>query len=531
MSRSTPFALALVVLALGTPSAGLGAVQPPCTITAPAHERVVLGTPRADVICATKGAHVVRGLGGSDTIITGSGADTVNGGTGDDIIEAGGGGDVIAGGSGNDTLEGQSGGDQIAGDAGDDELLGGVGDDDLAGGTGDDNLDPGPGHNRCTPGTGSDRLGLWCDSTPPVLESLTLSTDQIDTSQGPATIHVTAHITDDLSGLRQAVMRFGEVTQGNAVFSADFRTSGTAQDGIYEFTTTVPRYTRQGTFHLAVYLVDAQNNYQLLSSDALAAAGLPSAVEQVGPGDVAAPELRSISLDAPASVDTSTGTRTVYANLHITDDLAGLMYGWVWLTNPLTSHRVGGYVEIAERVSGTPTDGVYRVAIPMEPDTARGTWTVTSVELRDTTYHDAALDAAAVADRATGGLSVEQTGDPDAIPPVLTSVSFSPDVVDESSDFVIHMTVEASDAETGISQVDCDFSPPSGAGGVRLSFATMPGYPSNIVSGDKYDGTFTTGTMYDAGSLEPGVWSGGCFAVDWAGNRGPTFIPPPITIE
>jgi hypothetical protein len=282
---------ALALAALGAPTAGLGASQPGCTITAPARERVVLGTPRADVICTPKGAHVVRGRGGNDTIRTGSGADVVYGGTGDDEIETAGGSDVLVGG------------------AGDDELLGGPGDDTLDGGTGDDTLDPGPGHNQCTHGPGSDRIGLWCDSAAPKLASLTVSTDRIDTSQGPVSIHVTAHITDDLSGLRQGVLQFGEVTTANAIFEAGTRVSGTPQDGVYEFTAVVPRYTYQGTFRLSVFLADTQNNHVTVSSDELAGAGLASAVEQTGAGDTAPPELVSIALDAPASVDTSICTR------------------------------------------------------------------------------------------------------------------------------------------------------------------------------------------------------------------------------
>jgi hypothetical protein len=512
MRRSTPFALAALALAaLGAPTAGLGASQPRCTITAPARERVVVGTPRADVICATRGAHVVRGGGGNDTILTGSGADVVYGGTGDDTIRTGGGGDVLAG------------------DAGDDQLLGGTGDDTLDGGPGDDDLDPGPGHNHCTLGAGSDRIGLWCDAEAPHLESLTLSTDRIDTSQGPASILVTAHITDDLAGLRQGVLQFGDVMPAAAIFEAGTRVSGTPQDGVYEFTAVVPRYTRQGTFRLSVYLADTQDNHVTVSSDDLAAAALPAAVEQTGEGDTAPPELLSVSLDAPASVDTSRTAQMVYADLHITDAPAGLMHGFVRLTNPLTTRPVVGSVNSLSLVSGDAGDGVYHVEIRMNPDTIRGTWTLSSVELWDRTYHHSAFDAGAVAARASGGLAVEQTGVPETNPPVLSSVSFSPDTVDESADFTIMMTVEASDADTGIAQVDCNLYPPGGGPG-WLAFAAMPGFPTNIVSGDAYAGTFRSGVVTAAESLKPGVWWGTCFAVDWAGNRSPSFAAPPITI-
>jgi hypothetical protein len=107
-------------------------------------------------------------------------------------------------------------------------------------------------------------------------------------------IQVTAHITDELAGLRQGVLQFGEVTSAEAMFEAATRVSGTAQDGAYEFTAVVPRYTYQGTFRLSVVLADTQNNHVTISSDELAASGLPSSVEQTGQGDTAPPELQSI---------------------------------------------------------------------------------------------------------------------------------------------------------------------------------------------------------------------------------------------
>jgi len=175
---------------------------------------------------------------------------------------------------------------------------------------------------------------------------------------------------------------------------------------------------------------------------------------------------------------------------------------------------------------------VYHVAIDLTPATARGTWTVSGVSLDDVTSHHAELDAAGVAARATGGLAIEQVGDPDTVRPILDSVSFSPDVVDGSTGFTIQMTAAASDAQTGINQVDCNLSPPSGWD-LRhwLAFAATPWFSNNIVSGDAYDGTFRSGVVVDAGILEPGVWTGYCFAVDEAGNRSLSFPAPAITIN
>ena len=65
------------------------------------------------------------------------------------------------------------------------------------------------------------------DSTPPVVESLTFTPGAGDITNGPATITVTARITDALSGVSYLN---GSFHSPSAVYN---RISGTALDGIY----------------------------------------------------------------------------------------------------------------------------------------------------------------------------------------------------------------------------------------------------------------------------------------------------------
>ena len=88
--------VAVLVLAL----AGLaGAAEVPrsdCTIKGTNGDDVLVGTPRADVIC---------GFGGDDTIKGRRGADTLSGGPGRDAIEGDKGADDLFGGGGDDALD------------------------------------------------------------------------------------------------------------------------------------------------------------------------------------------------------------------------------------------------------------------------------------------------------------------------------------------------------------------------------------------------------------------------------------------
>ena len=496
------------------------ATTPHCTITVPATQRVVHGTTRADVICATKGAHVIYGMRGNDKIYTGASASVVHGGKGNDLIVAGSGADAINGGPGNDTLEGDAGNDTVDGDAGNDTLDGGTGDDTLDGGPGNDTLDPGPGDNTCNGGAGTDQLGLWCDREAPEIDSLTISQTSVDTSQGPAGILVTAHITDDLSGLFYGTFTLGTV--GDAVFNSDTRISGTAQDGVYQFTLVIPQYAEHGTLHGSLFLNDSQNNYHEWTSDQLAALGLPSSIEQTGPGDSEAPQLRSFSLSTNA-VDTTTDAHTVYADLHITDDLAGLQVVTVTLTNPHTNKRITAQAQAEDRIGGSVTDGDYRLALDFPAGTATGDWTVDDVFLMDKLMHQRTLTTTEVSGIADSDIDVVQSGVADTTPPEITSITLTPNPVDQSADTVIWMNFAALDAGSGIDIVGCDVRSPDGRH--DLSWQASPANPVEVVSGDAQSGEFRTGEIVLANSLQPGDWQGSCHVIDKAGNTTNTPAP------
>lgn len=94
------------------------------------------------------------------------------------------------------------------------------------------------------------------DITPPSLVSVSFEPAQVDTSNGPATITVTVHITDDLSGASGIAMFFRRpgTTQ---VAQAEVRTdswsknvSGNALDGIYQATMVIPQYSAYGQWEM-----------------------------------------------------------------------------------------------------------------------------------------------------------------------------------------------------------------------------------------------------------------------------------------
>ena len=95
------------------------------------------------------------------------------------------------------------------------------------------------------------------DITAPVIVDIAFEPNRIDTSEGPATITVTVHVTDDLSGVAHVGLFFRkpETTQRAQVeFRHDQGWSeiieGDALDGVHLATMTLPRYAAEGWWEM-----------------------------------------------------------------------------------------------------------------------------------------------------------------------------------------------------------------------------------------------------------------------------------------
>ena len=130
------------------------------------------------------------------------------------------------------------------------------------------------------------------DTTPPELAGFSWSPGTVDTSNGPVTFDVTAHITDDRSGAADnrllAEVRFRSPTRGqflDASFFGSSRTSGTPTDGTYQpvFAVTLPQHAERGTWTVEYFsLTDQAGNNRRLSATDLAGRGFPNSFEQTG---------------------------------------------------------------------------------------------------------------------------------------------------------------------------------------------------------------------------------------------------------
>ena len=117
------------------------------------------------------------------------------------------------------------------------------------------------------PGTG--------DTTPPVLTALSFTPANADVSGGSVSVTVTFTLTDDLSGVADgeagAYFSLGGTTVGNG----GQRISGTALNGTYQATITMPQDAVAGNWQLEILAYDSAGNRLEDNSSNLQAAGYP----------------------------------------------------------------------------------------------------------------------------------------------------------------------------------------------------------------------------------------------------------------
>ena len=136
----------------------------------------------------------------------------------------------------------------------------------------------------------SERGAAAVDANAPVLASLAITPTTVDTSAGPAVVTMTARLTDETSpsiGGAAPLSRIvltgpGGQQQAIAYLSQAQRISGTAADGVYRSTLTIPWHAEPGRWSASAVLVDISGNTRSMSTANLAAAGFPAAVDQTG---------------------------------------------------------------------------------------------------------------------------------------------------------------------------------------------------------------------------------------------------------
>jgi hypothetical protein len=221
--------------------------------------------------------------------------------------------------------------------------------------------------------------------------------------------------------------------------------------------------------------------------------------------DLDAPVLASLSI-TPGSVNTEDGPAAVTVEARLTDETSPSIGGraplsYVALTGPGGQQRAVAYLSHANRISGGPTDGVYRSTISLPWHAEPGRWAASAL-LVDTMGNTASLTTANL-----GGRGVDQTGAGDTTAPQLLALTVAPTTLNTTTaSATLSVTARVVDdlagvsSGTAVSASQVVLRGPTGAHRVRANLGR-----SSLVGGDALDATFSVQVTVPRWA-EQGAW-------------------------
>lgn len=241
------------------------------------------------------------------------------------------------------------------------------------------------------------------DTAPPVWVSGTVS-GTVNVSAGAGEIPVSIHLKDDRSGVNpyQSGVGFTSPTgkQSIGLSFAGLQRSGTANDGTYTGTLTIPRYSEAGAWTIYnVWLTDNVSNTVYMASWGSLPAPSGSFTVVSNPSDTTPPLINSFSF-IPAAVNTSIGDQAIQFSVGYTDALAGL---GLWGPEAPNCHvEVSSPSGLQTHVlypdsmvySGTLNNGVASGALTLPRYSEIGTWKVDYIGCSDAANNSTVLDRA-----------------------------------------------------------------------------------------------------------------------------------------
>jgi hypothetical protein len=353
------------------------------------------------------------------------------------------------------------------------------------------------------------RSGALVDNQAPQVVALSLSRTSVDASAGPADVVVDARITDavglsiggDVPLTRFVLTGPGGQQRATAYVSRAQLVSGGAADGTYRTTVTVPWHAEPGRWTATFVLYDSVGNTATMNAAALAGAGLPSGIDQTGPGDTTPPQLAALSV-SPTTIDTALAPATLTVTARVVDDLAGVSDGvgvaasQVVFRGPSGAHRVRATLDVRNRIGSNPLDASFVVAMTVPRWAEQGVWTVEAVNLVDEVGNTAAV--------AVPSVTFTQNGIGDITPPTLRTFSIDPGSVDvRNAGATVTLQARVTDDRSGVADTfgTIVFRSPSGHQELSASVGTGQRIFGNVV-----DGVYRVSLAVPT-SAENGTWT------------------------
>ena len=346
-------------------------------------------------------------------------------------------------------------------------------------------------------------LAARADAVPPALVGFAFSPASIDTSSGSAGVAVTAHLTDDASGVAsmRVVFSHRDVMSEPRDCETTAPVSGTGLDGIFNCTVVFPQFSEPGAWRVFVVdLVDVAGNHDLRTTTELAASGFPTELQVVTQPDTTEPALAGFNF-LPRAVDTRTAAARVNVSFHVTDDRSGIAWAKVTFVGPGATGTVRGCTSLAVMPGQDPAlDLVLSCDVDFPQFSPEGTWRVYGVDVQDVAGNSREYGTSSLLSLGfPTDLSVTST--PDTAAPQLIDFDFNPAAIDtEAGPATVQVSFVAADNLSGVASVDVVFTAP---GPAAQTLDCVSGFPD---SGSSLTGTFTCPIPFPRYSVE-GTWT------------------------
>ncbi len=196
-------------------------------------------------------------------------------------------------------------------------------------------------------------------------------------NDGVRRISVLLRITDNGSGWEPGQIQLRmQPPQGFVVdLNETTRISGTENDGLWQFATTLPRFASPGTWRvLQAQLWDRAQNVTTIKTQL--------SFTVIGKADTTPPVVPWDSAKLSADTFDNSQDRVLKVRVAATDDLSGVIStpAAVFMVSPSGDWSSS---EWGTKVSGTPTNGTWEYTVTLPAGAAVGTWHVYSATMYD----------------------------------------------------------------------------------------------------------------------------------------------------
>jgi len=258
--------------------------------------------------------------------------------------------------------------------------------------------------------------------------------------------------------------KVGKVTR--SAYLTFKRTSGNAKNGTWKATTTIPRWTNNGSWTInGLSAVDAGYGTAYYSPVAGGTWGSswPRHVTVISTPDVTPPKITKITL-SKKSVSTAKSAKKINVTVRTSDARSGAKSAYVggYYSSKTQSHGVSAYLK---RSGGSTNKAVFTgtLNIPRWVGKAKHTWSL-NASVSDALFNSQGYSAKQLkAKKLKNSFKVKSSDD--KTKPTLPSVSFTPKTIDvKKASKSVTVTAKLKDTHSGVSYVNAQFTTANGYG-------------------------------------------------------------------